>query len=470
MKELGPFVVHPAVMTNPQIFAQSTAPIGEGLLMQDLDRNPVGLLADSWSISPDFLTWTFNLHKGVQFHQGYGEMTAEDVVWSMQGFATSSHPRAGQLATFWEDRAGSRSFGPYTVVVNTGYPEIDVLVMSWHMTPGRLSTFIASKKQTEELGVEAASGQIAATGPWEIVEHRSGEFWKMAAVENHWRQTPEFAELVFWEIPEESARIAGFQAGQLDTFLMSFEAIPLVENVAGARLMSTPNLIEQRLRFYGNWYPIPGVETRPGYDPDLPWVSASADLESREWEEARKVRQALMMAIDRQAILDTTILSGYGHLNTPLGGYSGFEDYLEGWDWPRYDPEGARELLAEARYPDGFRITLTTARRGAPAEQEGCEVVAQMRRYKCPEVGPHTQIVGVHRDGALGAAYSVAGGPAYELPAPPRTGRQAHCGPLAVASGGTTSLGAHRTHPFTVYREGKCWPCCRGPRRHIPWR
>ena len=74
------------------------------------------------------------------------------------------------------------------------------------MIPAGASTFIASKKQTDKLGVEAASEQIAGTGPWEIVDHRTTEFWRMEAVEDHWRQTPYFAELVFWEIPEESAR------------------------------------------------------------------------------------------------------------------------------------------------------------------------------------------------------------------------------------------------------------------------
>ena len=377
LKELGPFGVHPSVITSPQLFTQSTAPIGEGLLMQDSDRDILGLLADSWSISPDFLTWTFNLQRGVQFHKGYGEMFSEDVLWSMQQYTTSKHPRAGQLATFYEDRSGTSTPNPYTVVVNTGAPVVDLVAMDWHMTPGGRSSFIVSKKQTDELGVEAASRQIAATGPWEIMEHRTGEFWRMAAVENHWRQTPEFAELLFWEIPEEASRIAGFQTGQLDTFQMSFDSIPLVERVEGARLISVPNAIEQCLRFYGNWYPIPGLETRPGYDPDLPWVSASADLESPAWEQALKVRRALMMAIDRQAILDT-IISGYGHLNTPLGGYSGFENYLGGRDWPQHSAEGAKGLLAEAGYPDGFSITLTPAIRGAPAEVEVCEAVAQM--------------------------------------------------------------------------------------------
>lgn len=376
LKETGPFFLHPSTLGNPQIFVHGTAPIGEGLLQEDINRTVLGLLAESWEISDDFLTWTFKLNKGVQFHKGYGEMKAEDVVWSMQQWGLSKHPRAGQLEKFWADREGSEIIDDYTVQVHTGDPVVNVIAQRWHMTPGGASTFIASKRQTEELGVEAASTQIAATGPWEIVDHRTGEFWRMQAVRDHWRHTPEFDQFVMWEIPEEASRLAGFQTGALDTFLMSYDNIPLVLEVDGAQLMQTPNAIIQSIRFYGNWYPIEGVDPRPGYDPDLPWVSPTDDITSPEWERAVNVRRALIYAVDREALVET-ILSGYGNTNSPVHMYNGFEHYLDGRDHP-YDPDLSRQLLAEAGYGDGFNITLTPSIRGAPAEVESCEAIAQM--------------------------------------------------------------------------------------------
>jgi ABC-type transport system substrate-binding protein len=110
-------------------------------------------------------------------------MTSEDVLWSMRQWGLSKHPRAGQIAKFWVERPGTETPDPYTVVVNSGEPVVDVIAQGWHVIPAGASTFIASKKQTEELGVEAASGQIAGTGPWEIVDHRTTEFWRMEAVE-----------------------------------------------------------------------------------------------------------------------------------------------------------------------------------------------------------------------------------------------------------------------------------------------
>ena len=122
LKEMGPFFLHPSTLGNPQIFVHGTAPIGEGLLQEDVNREVLGLLAESWEISDDFLVWTFHLNKGVQFHKGYGEMTAEDVVWSMQQWGLSKHPRAGQLETFWADRDGSMIIDSHTLQVHTGEP------------------------------------------------------------------------------------------------------------------------------------------------------------------------------------------------------------------------------------------------------------------------------------------------------------------------------------------------------------
>ena len=63
-----------------------------------------------------------------------------------------------------------------------------------------------SKKMFDEVGDEAAGPQGVGTGSWEFVEQRSGEYWKVQAVADHWRQSPEFAELMLRQIPEEATR------------------------------------------------------------------------------------------------------------------------------------------------------------------------------------------------------------------------------------------------------------------------
>ncbi len=380
-KELGPFMGHPALTGNPQIFVLQTAPIGESILTVSSDLKPIAMLAKSWSVSEDGSTWTFNLNEGVQFHKGYGEMTAEDVIWSMRQFGAqgSKHPRGSNIRGIWENEDGhAKAIDDYTVEVNSGEPWSEVPINEILTSPGGSGTWIISKKQTDELGAEEANGQIAATGPWDLVEFRTGEFWRMEAVQDHWRKTPHFAELIFREIPEESSRIAGFQTGNLDTTLIAFDSLPLIREVEGAEIMQLPGGGESALTFYGQYYVGIGTENQqPGYDPDLPWVSADPDLNSDEWARAAKVRNALSIAIDRQGIVDT-LLQGFG---SPAVLWD-FGQYEETWLPPEmrweYNPERAKELLAEAGYPDGFNITLTPSLRGAPVEVEACEAIATM--------------------------------------------------------------------------------------------
>jgi peptide/nickel transport system substrate-binding protein len=334
------------------------------------------MLAESWSVSSDFTTWTFKIRKGVEFHKGYGEMTSEDVVWSHKmGAESERHPRATLIGNMWFNENGSlETPDDYTVVLNTGAAFSDIVMLEPITNPRCCNVWIASKKQHEEAGEEEATRNTATTGPWEIQDWRTGEFWKLAAVEDHWRKTPFFAEMTIWEVPEESARVAGFQTGNLDTFAMSMDAIPLVEAMEGAKLMQVPDSGQGSIHFYGQAYT---DGERGGYHPDLPWVSTDPDITSDEWAKARNVRLALSIAIDRQLLVDT-LLAGFGHPMAVWNWGGPAEARLESdmvWD---FDPDRSRELLADAGYPDGFSITLTPSIRNAPAEVEVCEAIMQM--------------------------------------------------------------------------------------------
>ena len=380
-KELGPYFGSPKLAGNPQIFLNNAAPITETLGIHAFEGDAVlPMLAESWDISPDGQVWTYNIRKGVQFHKGFGEMTAEDVAFSFNQVANSEkHARASVANEIFFAETGSQTVtDDYTWVVDSGVPFSDVPILELLGTPRSVSAWIISKKQYEKEGEEEVNRNTAATGPWSIVEWKTGEFWTLEAVEDHWRQTPNFAEMIQWEIPEESARVAGFKTGQLDTFVMALDSIAEVESVDGAMLMQVPNAAQSGLNFYGATHlnAKDSDEPWPNYDPELPWVSASADESTEDWQNAVKVRRALSIAIDRQTIIDELLL-GFGHTNV-LQGWGGphearYEDDMI-WD---YDPDAAKALLAEAGYPDGFDITLTPAIRGAPSEVEACEAIAQ---------------------------------------------------------------------------------------------
>lgn len=380
-KELGPYFGSPKLSGNPQIFVNNAAPVTETLGIASFDSNKVlPMLAEAWDISPDGQVWTYHIRKGVQFHKGFGEMTAEDVAFSFEQVANSEkHARASVAKAIFFAEDGSRTVtDPYTWVVDSGVPFSDIPIEELLTTPRSVSAWVVSKKQYDQDGEEEANRNTAATGPWEIGDWESGQFWELNAVEDHWRQTPYFAKMIEWEIPEESARVAGFETGILDTFVMALDSISQVESVDGAQLMQVPNAAQSQLSFYGATHlnAFESDEPWPNYDPSLPWMSASADEASESWQTAVKVRKALSIAINRQEIVDTLLL-GFGHTNT-LQGWGGSDEarYEPDMVWD-FDPEQAKVLLAEAGFDNGFDITLTASIRGAPSEVEACEAIAQ---------------------------------------------------------------------------------------------
>ncbi|MCI0811930.1 MAG: hypothetical protein J4O10_10310, partial [Chloroflexi bacterium] len=241
--ETGIFDGHPRKISSPRV-QYAAVTFGESMFAIKRDLTPGPLLATEWSISDDFLVWTIKVRDDVEFHKGYGLMTMEDVFWTYKEFHEGALlARATIIGNFWLGNAGgSQEFvDDFTIKLNTGVPWVPEVAYEMMRHLGGTSTSITSKKQSEELGVDAASKDIAATGPWEIDSHSSGEFWRFNAVEDHWRQTPFFEELVLWTIPEESARVAGFQTGTLDIFQMAFDSLPTVEAVEGAFIVAWPN-------------------------------------------------------------------------------------------------------------------------------------------------------------------------------------------------------------------------------------
>lgn len=381
-KETGIFEAHPSMSSSPRIQFTSSS-VGEGLITTGKDLAAQPMLAASWEISDNFLEWTWHFQENVEFHKGYGNMTAEDVLYSYQQWnAGALHARSGIMGEYFSvggpgrEGASVEIIDDHTLWVNTGTPWVQQDVFEFMRNGGGSSSWVVSKKQSEELGIEEASKDIAATGPWEIQEHASGEYWKMSAVEDHWRQTPSFAELIYWTIPEESARVAGFQTGQLDSFDMAFDSLATVEAVEGAMVKGFPNAGQAGLNFYGQTY---GLDKDGNeyefYDPEQAWVSSDLDTSSQAWQDAVTVRKAMNIAIDRQTIVDE-LLSGFGQVQSVRDWMGHDERANPDWNY-EFNPDLAREMLADAGYSDGFSVTLTPAIRGAPAEVEACEAVAQ---------------------------------------------------------------------------------------------
>ncbi len=382
-KEMGSYKGHPCYTSYPAKQYITMAAF-ENLLRKNADKEYEGMLVKDWSVASDNTTWTFNLHEGVQFHGGVGEFTSEDVMYSAQQAGCQ-----GGLADlfyyinylFNVPEGGMTTPDKYTLVTDTVIPRWDMPI--WITGPGINGMWIVNKKQSEELiasvGIDAAGPQLVGTGPWEFVEAQTGEFWRFKAVEDHYRQTPYFAELTFMEIPQEAAVIANFQVGRIDTFITSPETIPLLAQTPGTKFMSQEGVGESGLRLYGQYYvqPAAGEEPLPAYKPDeQPWVSSNPDLNSAEWERARKVREAMAIAIDREKIVES-VLHGEGAPLSMWGWGNAQDRQPDHWTW-EYDVERAKQLLAEAGYEDGFEITIANDIAEVAGEIAACQAVADM--------------------------------------------------------------------------------------------
>lgn len=292
-------------------------------------------LAESWEMSEDGRTWTFHLREGVEFSGGYGELTSEDVAYSIARL-TAEDSRAGPASAMRRAIASVETPDERTVVVHLNFPDFE-LAQGYFGAAQQLG--IVSKAYFDEVGEEQASTDPVGTGPYVLESATPGSEIVMTVredVADHWRVVPEFETISFLVVPEESTRVAMLQTGEADIAPISFDSIPTVEG-AGLRIVSAEATWSPVVRFGGL---IQTSEDR--YNPDNPWA-------------IREVRQALNYAVDKQTIIDE-LFQGQATIaasDTPVPAWSSIQPYP-------YDPELARQLLAEAGYPDGFDITLKT--------------------------------------------------------------------------------------------------------------
>src|SRR5499426_1211442 len=316
-------------------------PMMENLLSRDVTTGQLmPMLAERWEVLDGGRAWKFSLRKGVLFHAGQ-EFTAEDVKYT---FATiAKEGSANGLAPEFRLITSMEIADPSTITIRFAKPFV---TFGNRVTQGLFasSAFIHSKTYRETSGDEGVERHPIGTGPWQFVEHRRGDRIVYEAVENHWRAVPHFKRLVFLKVPEPATRMAMLRAGSVDVIETGGEYAEELKQV-GVRTLVMPNTAWVWVILGGQW---PG---QPTYDPTVPWALPDA-------ERARKVRLALNLAVDKQAIIQQML----GGLGTPAGTVNFYP--TDPWatealakPYP-YDPATAKALLAEAGYPNGFAVTM----------------------------------------------------------------------------------------------------------------
>ncbi|NVK35792.1 MAG: ABC transporter substrate-binding protein [Rhodobacteraceae bacterium] len=303
--------------------------IYDGLLYKDLDTNEiVPALAESWEFTGP-LTMEFNLRKGVKFHNG-ADFTADDVVTTLNTVITPEYGTRYSISVDWIESV--EKLDDYKVSINMSKPFAGAVEMLADALPMYPHEFF------EENGSSGMASTPIGTGPYKLVSQEPGIRYELERFDDHYEGSPKAGatidKIVVRTIPEMNTQYAELMSGDLDWIWR----IPP----------------DQADRLEGRVQIVSAPIMRIGYVGFAP-ESLGGDSPIAD----KRVRQALIHATNRQAIVDAFAGGASKVLNTPCNpAQFGCDQDVVSYD---YNPEKARELLAEAGYEDGFELEMVFA-------------------------------------------------------------------------------------------------------------
>lgn len=300
-------------------------------------------LAESWESSPDGKTWTFHLRKGVKWHGDFGEVTADDVVFSLN---KAAQPSTSAFSADYRAIDRVEAVDPYTVriVLKENVPSLLGLVTNYS------GGFIISKKAYEQRGESFIRNPIGS-GPFAFASVTPNQSLELVAHEGYFRGSPHIKKISYRFIPSDASRDLAYQNGELDVNYGK------AEQTWVDRTRKLPNTIVDVFE--------------PG---EL--ATISFNILQKPLDDIR-VRRAISMAIDRDELVRWRgrDVSRPGLSLVPQG-YLGFT--ADNGLLP-HNVARAKELLAEAGYPNGLTIKMIHTQ--LPEMLAAIQVVqAQLRR------------------------------------------------------------------------------------------
>jgi len=314
-------------------------------------------LATSWSVEPDGSSIRFQLRKGVQFHDGWGEMKGKDVQHTYNDIAAddSSH---GNHGTFKNRMQAVDIINDYEVVFRAEVPNAGLL---WAITRQEQSILVQSKDHYDAVGSPTlATEPLAGTGVYQFESRRDNSFIRFEALPyKHWKMTPDFKEFEIRWIGEASTRLAGLLAKEIHVASIPEDLMPQATSAGMSVAVGQAAGLRTFFGFrYGARCPCNTKDraTFPPLDGALKFPDAPLhDI---------RVRKALNKAIDRDA-LNTAFFGDKGqimyknhhHPTRPGWDKTWVDRFPEGYG---FDPAAAKALLAEAGYNEAnpYEITL----------------------------------------------------------------------------------------------------------------
>ena len=290
----------------------------DGLTETGVDGKVTGAIAESFEESADHLTYTFTLRKDVTFQNG-DTVTADDVLFSFDRYMQEDAINGASLQKYVDTYEKTDEYG-FVVHLKSVYPFFITSVGTVRILP---------KAYIEANGEDYFNEHPIGTGVYQITEIVPDTSVTLTAVENHWRDNPEYRTIIVRNVPEASTSLALLKTGEVDITSLNYDNLTELE--------SFPDITVKRLE-----------KTR-----------MTAILVQGAWENTGEavqnedVRRALDYAINREDIVNAFF---YGYASPEK--YWKVSEIGEHWDpsWEAtpYDPEKAKELLAQAGYPDAF--------------------------------------------------------------------------------------------------------------------
>ena len=316
----------------------------EPLIMRDMTGAMVPALATEWAPSADDPeVWSFKLREGVTFHDG-SEFDSSDVVFSYNRAMTEDSDYKELLASVKEVRANGK-YG-FEIVTNGPNPIMaSNLTNLFIMDEDWAKANNAVKVQDVEGGEETfAARNVNGTGPYKLVSREPDTKTVLTINENYWGKDEfpmEVTDIIFTPIQNAATRVAALLSGEVD-FIQDVPVQDLgrVSSTDGLKVITAP---QNRVVFFG---------MNQG-DADL----TTDDVEGKNPLADKRVRQAMNMAINRDAIKQV-VMRGQSQ---PAG--VAMPPFVNGWTAeldavPANDLDAARALMADAGYGDGFTIQL----------------------------------------------------------------------------------------------------------------
>jgi peptide/nickel transport system substrate-binding protein len=309
----------------------------EGLLKIDRKGRVVTALAKDYKFTRDGKTYTFLLQKGVTFHDGTS-FDAEDVKFTLERLMD---PKTGTAhPEYYKDIDSVQKMDNYTVRIKMKNANSMFL-----FNLARPDSVIVNKEAADKL----KTGPVG-TGPFKLIEWVRGDHITLAKFDGYRKKgVPYLDQVTFKFIGDASAQIASLKAGDID--VIAYDVSP--ENAT---------LLEKDPKFMV----LNGYTTTE--------VILSTNNSRKPFDDVR-VRRAMAYAIDRNALIKGA-MSGYG---VPIGSHMdpGNPYYIDLTSVYPYNPQKAKELLAEAGYPNGFEAVIKLPERFAYAKRSG-EIIADM--------------------------------------------------------------------------------------------